>query len=43
VRENPPRDVILMAGVTELAVVPKVNTAVSISGGSVRIVQETLF
>jgi len=43
VRENAPRDVILMAGVTELAVVPKVGSGVTVSGGSVRTVQETLF
>lgn len=43
VKENPPRDVILMQGVTELAVVPTVGSGVTVSGGSVRLVQETLF
>ncbi len=43
VRENPPRDVILMQGVTELAVVPTVNAAATITAGVVRAVQETLF
>lgn len=43
VKENPTRDIILMQGVTELAVVPRVNPAVTISGGTVRVVQETLF
>jgi hypothetical protein len=42
-KENPPRDVILMQGVTELAAVPRINTGVTITGGSVRLVQETLF
>lgn len=43
VKENPPRDIILMQGVTELAVVPRVNPAVTVAGGTARIVQETLF
>lgn len=43
VKENPPRDIILMGGVTELAVVPRVGSGVTVSGGTVRVVQETLF
>jgi hypothetical protein len=42
-RENPPRDVILMQGVTELAAVPRIGTGVTLTGASVRLVQETLF
>lgn len=42
--ENAPRDVILMAGVTDLVCVPTINSAVTVSGGAaVRLVQETLF
>jgi hypothetical protein len=42
--ENPPRDVILMTGVTDLVVVPTINAAVTVAAGaSVRAVQETLF
>lgn len=41
-KENPPRDLILLAGVTELAVVPTINAGVTVSGGTARIVQETL-
>lgn len=42
--ENAPRDVILMAGVTDLVCVPTVASGVSVgSGASVRLVQETLF
>lgn len=43
VKENPPRDAVLMQGVTELATVPKVNSAVTVAGGLVRVCQETLF
>lgn len=43
VRENPVRDIVLMQGVTELAVVPRVGSGVTITGGSFRVVQETLF
>jgi hypothetical protein len=44
VRENPLRDAILLAGVTELAIVPKVNSGVTIgNGANVRSVQETLY
>jgi hypothetical protein len=41
-RENPPRDAIVMQGVTELAAVIGVNTAVTPSGATVRLVQEVL-
>lgn len=41
--ENPPRDVILMTGVTDLNLIPTVNAAVVLAAGSaVRIAQETL-
>ena len=43
VRENAPRDVILLQGVTELAVIPTINSAATVSGGRARLVQETLF
>jgi hypothetical protein len=43
VKENPPRDTIILAGVTELAVVPGIGAGVTITGGSTRVVQETLF
>jgi hypothetical protein len=43
VKENPPRDVVLMQGVTELAAIPKVNSAVTVTAGVVRVAQETLF
>lgn len=43
VRENPVRDIVLMQGVTELAVVPRIGTGVTLSGGWGRVVQETLF
>lgn len=45
VKENPPRDVVLMQGVTELAVVPRVNSSVVVTAGqgNIRVVQETLF
>lgn len=44
VRENPARDAVLMLGVTELNVIPTVNSAVTVSSGAaVRVVQETLF
>lgn len=43
VKENPPRDVFLMQGLTELAVVPRVGAGVTVTGGAVRLVQETLF
>lgn len=43
VKENPPRDIILMAGVTELAVVPGIGSSVVVSAASTRVVQETLF
>lgn len=42
-KENPPRDIILMQGVTELAAVPRVGSGVTPSGATVRLVQETLF
>lgn len=43
VRENAPRDMILLQGVTDLALIPTVNSAVSLSGGKGRLVSETLF
>lgn len=43
VRENAPRDVILLQGVTELAIEAVINAAVTVSAGSIRTVQETLF
>jgi hypothetical protein len=43
VKENPPRDTILMQGVTELAVVQSVGTGVTPAAGAVtRLVQEAL-
>jgi hypothetical protein len=43
-RENPPRDLVYLQGVTELAVVPTVNAAVVPGAGSaVRVTQETLY
>lgn len=42
--ENAPRDVILMAGVTDLVLVVEVDAGVALAAGSaVRLVQETLF
>jgi hypothetical protein len=43
VKENPPRDAILMQGVTELAAVPTVNSGVTVTAGVVRLLQETLY
>lgn len=43
VRENAPRDIILLQGVTELAAIPTINAAAVVSGGRARLVQETLF
>ncbi len=43
VKENPPRDVWLMQGVTELACTPTIDTGVTVTAGSVHLVQETLF
>lgn len=45
VRENPLRDVVLLQGLTEFAIVPTVNSAVVITAGEAktRVVQETLF
>lgn len=43
VKENPPRDTIIMQGVTELALVPTVNSGVTVSAGEHRVVQEHLF
>jgi hypothetical protein len=43
VKENPPRDVILLQGVTELAVVPTIGSGVTIAAATTRVVQETLF
>lgn len=43
IRENAPRDVILLQGVTELAAILDVNSSVTVNGGRVRLVQETMF
>jgi hypothetical protein len=43
VKENPIRDAILMAGLTELAAVVEVGSSVSVTAGRMRVVQETLF
>jgi hypothetical protein len=43
VKENPARDAVLLQGVTELAAVPKINPAVTVTAGLVRVAQETLF
>lgn len=43
VKENPARDTILMQGVTELTSVVRIGTGVTLTAGSVRQVQETLF
>lgn len=43
VKENPPRDLILMQGITELATVLGVGTGVVPSNGIIRLVQENLF
>jgi hypothetical protein len=42
-RENPARDAIILQGVTELAVVPTIGSGVTVAGGRVRVLQETLF
>lgn len=43
VRENPPRDVVNLLGVTDLNAVLTVNAGVTVTAGLVRAVQETLF
>jgi hypothetical protein len=44
VKENPIRDIIMMQGVTELALVPRVNSGVTVAApAAFRTVQETLF
>lgn len=43
VRENAPRDMVLLQGVTDLALIPTINSGVSLSGATARLVQETLF
>lgn len=43
VRENAPRDMILLMGVTDLALIPTLASGLSLSGGKARLVQETLF
>jgi hypothetical protein len=43
VRENAPRDMVILQGVTELALVPTINSAVVLAGATGRLVQETLF
>lgn len=42
IRENPKRDAILLQGVTELAVVPTIDSGVTVTNGSIRVVQESL-
>lgn len=42
VKENPPRDLVLLAGVTEFSVVPTIGASVAISGATARVVQEIL-
>lgn len=42
-RENPPRDALLMQGVTNLEVVSNINAAVVLAGGTSTLIQETLF
>ena len=42
-KENPARDAILMQGVTELQSVVTIGSGVTVSGGQVHLVQETLF
>lgn len=42
-KENPARDVILMQGITEPAVVLGINSGVTVTSASIRLVQETLF
>lgn len=43
IRENPQRDILSLQGVTELKFIPTVNSAVTVSGGTVHLVQQTLF
>lgn len=43
VRENAPRDMVLLQGVTDLALVPTISTATTLTAGTARLVQETLF
>lgn len=43
IRENPQRDILLMQGVTELQLIPTVGSGVTVSGGLVHMVQQTLF
>lgn len=43
VRENAPRDMVILQGVTDLALIPTINSAVPLSGATGRLVQETLF
>lgn len=43
IKEDPARDAVLLQGVTELAAVPTVGSGVTVSGGTIRLVQETLF
>lgn len=42
-KENPPRDALILQGVTELAAVLDINSGVTVNDGAVHIVQETLF
>lgn len=42
-RENPPRDALMMQGVTDLQLVPTVNSAVTVTAGTVTLAQEALF
>lgn len=43
IRENPQRDILLLQGVTELRAIPTVSANVTVSGGTVHLVQQTLF
>lgn len=43
VRENAPRDMVLLQGVTDLALVPTIATGTTLTNATARLVQETLF
>lgn len=43
VRENAPRDMVLLMGVTDLALIPTLASGLTLTGGKARLVQETLF
>jgi hypothetical protein len=42
-KQNPQRDAIVFAGLTEMAIIATVDSAVSLSGGTAHLVQETVF